>query len=291
MDLPHLVSLAINASMFLLVLTIGLSTVFGEATYLLRHPGLLFRSLLAMNVLMVPVALLLIVLLDPAPEVRVALMALSLSPVPPILPTRQLRYGGRREYTISLLCAAAIASIALVPLGLRLLSAASGVPLRLSPGEDAGIVMFSVIVPLVVGTIIRRLAPGIAEGLLRPLARLASIVLFAAVIPLLVVAAPVLWKLVGEGLLVALVAFTLVGLAIGHWLGGPLDGDRTVLAFATGTRHPGVAIAIVSLNFPDLRAAFAVVLLHLILSVIVTIPYMWWRQRGHQLPAAVGDGS
>jgi predicted Na+-dependent transporter len=44
------------------------------------------------------------------------------------------------------------------------------------------------------------------------------------------------------------------------------------LALATGARHPGVAIAIASVNFPDGRSLLAVVLYHLIFAAIVSVP-------------------
>jgi BASS family bile acid:Na+ symporter len=53
-------------------------------------------------------------------------------------------------------------------------------------------------------------------------------------------------SLVGNGTILALGAFTLAGLAAGHLLGGPNRDDCTVLALATASRHPGVALAIAS---------------------------------------------
>lgn len=36
-----------------------------------------------------------------------------------------------------------------------------------------------------------------------------------------------------------------------HWLGRPDPDDRTALAIASSMRHPGVALAIARLNFPE----------------------------------------
>jgi predicted Na+-dependent transporter len=59
------------------------------------------------------------------------------------------------------------------------------------------------------------------------------------------------------------------------------------LALATGARHPGVAIAIASVNFPDGRSLLAVVLYHLIFAAIVSVPYVMWRTRSHAAHAKV----
>jgi BASS family bile acid:Na+ symporter len=80
-----------------------------------------------------------------------------------------------------------------------------------------------------------------------------------------------------------LVAFSLAGIFVGHMLGGPDPEERTVLALATCARHPGIALAIVGLNFPHLKSAvFAVILWHLLIGVIVTLPYKTWRKRMHK---------
>ena len=66
---------------------------------------------------------------------------------------------------------------------------------------------------------------------------------------------------IGNGSLAAIVAFVFIGLAAGHLLGGPEPANRTVLAFTTSSRHPGIAIAIASANFPGQKLVFAVILL------------------------------
>ena len=80
---------------------------------------------------------------------------------------------------------------------------------------------------------------------------------------------------------VAIVAFSLAGLAAGHLLGGPDPDDRVVLALATASRHPGVALAIASANFPGQKLVPVAVLLYLIVSAIVSIPYLTGRRRQH----------
>ena len=50
MTLARLIPLAAHVSLFLIVFALGLATRGGEATYLFRRPGLLARSITAMNV-------------------------------------------------------------------------------------------------------------------------------------------------------------------------------------------------------------------------------------------------
>jgi bile acid:Na+ symporter, BASS family len=82
--------------------------------------------------------------------------------------------------------------------------------------------------------------------------------------------------------------FVLIGLAAGHLLGGPDPDDRTVLALSTATRHPGVAIAIANANFPGGKLAVAAVLLYVLVSAVVSIPYLNWIKRRHAAAAGAG---
>jgi hypothetical protein len=80
--------------------------------------------------------------------------------------------------------------------------------------------------------------------------------------------------LVGSGTLVALAAFSIAALGVGHWLGGPEPEHRTVLALATATRHPAIAIAIATANIAEPSPVMAAVLLYLVVSVLMAIPYI-----------------
>jgi bile acid:Na+ symporter, BASS family len=81
-----------------------------------------------------------------------------------------------------------------------------------------------------------------------------------------------------------MVVFALVGLAAGHVLGGPDTPPRSVLALSTATRHPGIAIAIAAVNFPDQRLAPAAMLLYLLVSALVAKPYLVWLKRHPMAP-------
>src|SRR6185437_8256820 len=88
-----------------------------------------------------------------------------------------------------------------------------------------------------------------------------------------------MWNEIGNGILIAFGSFSLVGLAVGHFLGGPNPNNRTVLALATSARHPAIAMTIGNLNFPDQKPVILViVLLHVIVGFVLGIPYLIWRR-------------
>jgi BASS family bile acid:Na+ symporter len=65
---------------------------------------------------------------------------------------------------------------------------------------------------------------------------------------------------------------------VGHFLGGPSAQDRTVLAIATSSRHPGLALAIARANYPEQATLVAgAVVIYLVFRLVLAIPYYRWR--------------
>lgn len=274
----HMITMLINISIVLIVCGLGLKTEKGDAVYLLSRPMLLLRSITSMNVVMALVAMAIAVLFTLPFSVKLALVALAISPVPPILPVKQQRVGGSQCYAVSLLFFASLAAVVLAPVAVGLTGAFFGHEVSIAPFTVAKIVLISVVAPLLAGIFVRHRFPAVAERLARPISLTGTAVLIAAMLPVLSVATKEIWTIVGDGVVLALAAFAIVGLVVGHWLGGPEPENRTVLALATSTRHPGVAIAIANLNFPDERVIFAIVLYHLVIGAIVSLPYVKWER-------------
>jgi bile acid:Na+ symporter, BASS family len=281
MELATLISIVVRASIGLIVFGLALTASPQDALYLLRRPGQLGRSLLAMNVIMPLFAAALAAAFDLNPAVKIALITLAVSPVPPVLPKKQLKAGGRASYAVGLLVAAALLAIVFVPVAVELLGGAFGTPAQVSFAAIARLVLSTVLAPLAAGIVVRLVTPRIAERMAQPISLVATVLLVVGVLPIVFTAWPAMVSLVGNGTIVAIVAFSLAGLAAGHLLGGPDPDDRVVLALATASRHPGVALAIASANFPGQKLVPAAVLLYLIVSAIVSIPYLTWRRRQH----------
>jgi BASS family bile acid:Na+ symporter len=64
-------------------------------------------------------------------------------------------------------------------------------------------------------------------------------------------------------------------------LGGPVPAERTTLALATASRHPGLAMVIAEANFPQQKLQVAAtVVLYLVVRLLITILYnLWWKRR------------
>lgn len=285
-----MIRLAIVASVVLLVFVLGLRATAADATYLVRRPALLLRALLAMNVVVPAVATGLAILFDLTPPVPMALLAMAVSPVPPILPDKQLRLGGRAPYVYGLLVAASMAAVVLVPLAIAVLGRLFQREVYLGIASVTTTVGVTVVLPLLAGLAVRRLRPGLAERVAPWLSRVATLVLVAGVLPLLVAAGPSMVALVGNGTVLAIATVVVAGLVAGHWLGGPDPGDRSALAIAASMRHPGVALVIAQGNLREEPLVPAAVLLFFLVSFVATLPYGAWRERARRAGVGRADG-
>lgn len=281
MSLATLIPLALKASIVLNVFILGLGTRPVDATSLFRKPGKLMRSLLSMNILMPLVVAVGVALFKLHPAVEIALLALAVSPIPPLLPKKSMKAGGESSYAFGLLVAMGLLSIVFVPLAVALFGKFFGRPALMPPLAIVKLVLTTVIVPLAAGMLVRRVAPGFSDKMSKPVSIGATVLLLASVLPILFTAWPAIVSLIGNGTILALLTFILVGLAAGYLIGGPDPEDRTVLSFATAFRHPGIAIAIATANFPGQKLIPAAVLLYLLLGAIVSIPVVAWNRKKH----------
>ena len=121
MDVQKLIIIGLAVSALLNLFSIGLKASIQDATYLFRRPGELFRAILAMNVLMPVFAITLNTIFDFDPAVKIALVALSVSPIPPPVPAKMVKSGGTGSYSIGLHIAIGSLAIIFVPLAMKII--------------------------------------------------------------------------------------------------------------------------------------------------------------------------
>jgi len=273
------IRLAVVASIFLTVLGIGMSATLRDVTYLVRERGLLFRSFLSMFVVM-PVAVAFVAHVSNLPEaVKIALVALAIAPVPPILPRRELKAGGHAAYAVGLLAIGALIAIVYVPLAVEILDRIFDRHGDVTPVAIGKIVLITILAPLLIGMAIRQWAPSAAEkGAGRVLAT-GMILLVAACIPLLLATWEAVVSLFGNGTVLIMALVAAGGLLVGHVLGGPRPEHRIVLALSTASRHPAVALTVATSGVMHTKQELAAVLLYVVVSILVSLPYVIWRRR------------
>jgi BASS family bile acid:Na+ symporter len=266
--------LVLKLSVVALIFAIGLGSTPADLVYLWRRPGQLVRSLLAMYVV-VPAAALVMAKTLPLPvAVKTAILVLAISAGAPLLP-RKLMKLGREGYVFSLVVTSSLLAVVAVPAWLQVLGTLFGREAELDPGAVALVIAKSFLAPLVLGMLLRWPLSSVAERLSQWLLGAAGAVLTAAGLALLLLHGGALVA-VGVVPLLALLATTLVALAIGHALGGPDPDDRTALAVSCATRHVGIAMLAAS-TVPGPRVA-VLVLAYVLASAVASIPYLRWRK-------------
>ena len=269
---------AFGITIFLAVLVEGVVVSRADVEYLFRKPGRLVRTILAMNVLGPIVAIIVCRLFALHPAVIVALVTLSMTPVGALFPQGMLGLvrPERGAHAHGLFVATTLLSVVLTPLAIEVINVLYGEDLYLSPLTVASVAVGALLLPLCLGLVIGRVFPAAKRWV--PAIQQASGRLFL----LCLVGFTILgWSrmalITRDGTFLAIVIISLCGLAVGHLLGGPDEDDRTVLAFATVSRHPGVAVAIAALTGEPLAPIG--VLLAVVVNEVAVVPYRWWRQR------------
>ncbi|MGH9255103.1 MAG: bile acid:sodium symporter family protein, partial [Vicinamibacterales bacterium] len=220
MEIQQLVMLAVQASILLTVFGFGLQATTGDVLYVVRAPACLARSLVAMFLVMPLAAVALVQAFEFRPSVEIALVALALSPVPPLLLKRESQAGGTASYGLGLMAVVSLLSIVLVPLAVELLGRYTSRSFGTAPTAVARIALTSVLLPLVAGMACRAALPSVAQGIARPVTLVATTLLSAGALAILAANLPAIVALIGDGTVLAMAVFVAAGLAVGHLLGG-----------------------------------------------------------------------
>lgn len=279
MEYIGILKLLIITSVFLSVLALGLRARTADVFYLFREWPLGLRAFLAMYVVVPLVAAFLVSNFDIKHEVKVALLVLSVSPVPPLLPKKQLKTGGEGSYIIGLLVAGALVSPLVVPAGLYLFGAFFGVHTEVSLAKLITTLVITILAPLLLGLLAQRFLRERSDRISAVLGKFAALLLIACGLVLLVMLLPALGHLIGEGTVIALAGMILAGLAAGYLLGGRSKENRTALALAAASRHPGVAMGIAAANFSDEKAVLVAILLYTLVAIVLSLPLVVMGKR------------
>lgn len=285
MTVADILKLLLLGSACLIVFALALRAQAGNALYMFTHPAAGLRAFTAIFVIVPAVALGLAAIFDLPPTVKIALLAIAVSPLPPVLPNRQLKAGAGMDYVTGLLFGAAMASVVIAPLGLLFIDWLLPHKSILYPMSVIPPVLIGTALPLGLGVMVHRLVgTQRALKLADPVAKAGSAVFGLVALVMIIALAPAMWQVIGNGTVIALAAMIFAGVAASYWLGSRNPGEKSALMLAATARHPGVAIAIASTNFPNATLAPAAILLGTLLSVVIAIPFL--RQI-----AAAGTGS
>lgn len=249
-NIKELLSSFAQLAVFAALLSMGLTLGFSGMTRLWRSPSLLVRSVLAAFVL-VPVAAMVVVSVLPLSfEVRAGIAAMAIIPGAPFTYRKMLKGAGDPELAGSFQATMALLAVVLVPLWLGILAAMYPNDASASVAVVGRQILMVQGLPLICGAAVRQWLPDLAEEFAEPLNRISSAMLVGVVVLVLVVGLPLVLRAgflpILSGVLMAAAA-----LVAGHYLGRPDPLTRQTIAQATASRNAGLALALITLNFPN----------------------------------------
>jgi BASS family bile acid:Na+ symporter len=284
MDLIIILGLTVQISVFLAFLSFGLRVTIADLRSVFRRPRQLGLGMVSIFVIMPVVAKLMTVFSDLTPVIEVTILTLSVSPVPPLLPHKTLIAARREPYTLGLLVVGAVICITVLPVVLTIRNTLFDHPVNFSDVSIIRTILISLIIPMTGGILIRHFAARMAERYADTIEKMGRLVLVVAFLPIIIALAPAMWSLIGNGTLLAIVAYCGIGIVTGHFLGGPKPSDRAALAIASSSRHPAIAITLAVANIGELESKLvaAAVVLYATISALASIAYLHWFAIGRE---------
>ena len=268
----RVLTLAAAATIFCVMLTLGLGIVVREVRRVGRNPGLVARALFAVLVAVPALALLVVHSLALPRAAQLGIVLMAIAPGAPVALHRSLGAGGHRAFAPALQILVALLAAASMPLSIAALVALYAGEANLAPQDVAMQVFKAQLLPLGVGMLTRHFAPALAARVEPTLGKVAGALLILLVLLVAVDVAPVL---VGADrrVVLAIVLVTLLAVASGHLLGGPEPATRTAVAVCSAARNPGLALLVATQNAAP-PTVVATIFVYLIVSALTLIPYV-----------------
>jgi bile acid:Na+ symporter, BASS family len=269
--------LVVAATIMLQVLAVGVQANPGGLLTCVRRPLWLVRIILAMFIGVPLLGVALVKMSSAPPAMKVSILLMAIAAVAPLLPRKLLKLGVGAAFADSLAAVTMVLAIPFVPITASVLGRMFGREMVVPATSVAVTLASTFLVPFAIGMALKAVlgAPALRVG---EWANTISTIGLTGIVLVLVAVQfgtilPMMWQS-----LPLIVGFAAGSLLIGHVLGGPDPRERTALAIATVTRHPGLALFIATSSFPNLQV-LPPILSVIIGCAIVSVPYTAWRRR------------
>jgi BASS family bile acid:Na+ symporter len=248
------------------LLALGMRLTVQEIAAPLRRPRLVVVALVT-NFVLGPVfaylsARLISVMIPLEQGYVVGLLIIGSAAGSPMLPKWVKLAKGDLGLGVALMVLLMGTSIFSLPLVLPLLI--SGVDVEAWRVAESLILM--ILVPFIVGLLIKGRYPGVAAKLEPPLDRFSSVCLIVVIVAVLALYWESLFSAVGEGAIAACMLCLALLMAAGYLLGGPDMGTRRVLALGSGQRNIEAVLLIASTSVAEPK-----VIVMAVIAVLVSI--------------------
>jgi len=261
----------VGFSVFTVMLSMGISMPPGSVKSLLQRRDLLVRSFVAVLVIYPLIAAITLKVFDLSPRTSIALVILASAPAAPLLTKRARMAGADVSIASALQITLAIVSIVVTPLLLVAFAA-------LLPVSQESISALAVakqiatvqLLPLGIGFLGRQVAGELVDDVAELMVTIANTTFLVLAFFLLAISL----NLVPQFSLSTIGVYALIvvlGLAVGHVLGGPPLGRRAAVATATIARNVGLSLFIATAN--NQSGAVPAIVTYLVIGAVVALPY------------------
>jgi predicted Na+-dependent transporter len=208
----------------------------------------------------------------------IGLMIIGSAAGSPMLPKWVKLAKGDLGFGVALMVLLMGTSIFYLPLVLpRLISGVDVEPWRVAQP-----LIMMILVPFIVGLLLKGRYPHIAARLEPPLDRFSSVCLIVVIVAVVALYRESLTSAVGEGAIGACMLFVALSMAAGYLLGGPDAGTRRVLALGSGQRNIEAVLLIASTSVADPKVMVMAVIAALVtLIMLLGTAAVFGHRSGH----------
>jgi BASS family bile acid:Na+ symporter len=283
-QLNLLINLLATATLFELMVAIGLGVTLAEVFAVARNWRLVVRAALANYVCVPATAMVLLLLFQPHslepeqfPLVAAGFLIAAVCPGAPYGPPFTGMAKGDVVVSVGLMVLLAGSSALVAPLLLHWLLPlmAGDQKVQVDAMGVIGTLICSQFLPLCLGLAVRQWRPALADRLKKP-ASLLSIVLnllmlggiFTVQFQMLI---GIPWRA-----FVGMFALVVASVCVGWLLGGPGSASRKAMAMATSVRNVGVSLVIATASFPGTQAVTAATAFALFQTIVMALAALGW---------------
>jgi BASS family bile acid:Na+ symporter len=283
LDLPNWL---VFAFVVVNMLALGMDLTIRKIVEPLRDIALTARALIASFVLVPLTAHFLVKGLHLEHGLALGLILMACSAGDPFVTKLSQSANGDKAYSLAVMAMLSIVTVVYIPLIVPVLLPGT----KVDPVEIAKPLIVLIIVPLVIGLVIRARATRFAERWAPHLDRLASILIYSAVVLFAVVHYADIAAAFGSHAILAAIVMVATGAVYGFLLGGPSQLHRGDLAVNTAWRGVSAGMAVGIRNFPTEHNVFTMAIIIVIVSAVILMPLAATYLRRKNLVASKAAG-
>ena len=243
----------------------------------LRSPSLLVRGLVSVLVIVPTIGFATTIAFGLALPEQVGVVLMAIAPGAPLALRGALASGADEGFAPTLQIAVAILAVPAVPLWVVVGNWILGTHGFIDAAAVARQVILAQLLPLAMGTIVKRVAPVRGAQIGIALGRAGAILLIAALVSILVnvrysILLTHFWPIVCVAII------TIAALVVGHLLGGPSPEIRHAMAIAGALRNVGLALLVATTNQTPPEVEVVIISYAIAAIIIVSAYILWWTK-------------